>query len=183
MKFIEPLRLIKANDLPFKYWLLFTILAGQSGIILNIIIGVYRDNESIWCILEDSYLNGEFYTYSIALLSSMIGLVFLDLISADSQHFRQIKLNTIIIGALLLGFSAVTYPFMSKGDLEWTQLVIYILSISLAIYFYALLKLEENHKKFEHLYDIDYSKADDDTVDNIKKSAETTNTDKKGNKL
>lgn len=183
MKFIEPLKLLKSNKLVFKYWLLFTIIAGQSGIILNIIIGSYKDDRSILDSLCISYFNGDFYTYSIALIASMIGLVYIDFISENEQHFKKLKLTTVITGSLLLFFASITYPFMSSTEFEFTQLIVYILSIALAIYFYALLKLEDNYEEYIHLSDIPYDKEDDNQVKEITENTEELITDKKGNKL
>lgn len=183
MKFLEPLKVIPENRLPFVYWVLFTIIAGQSGIILTSIVGIYKDSKSISDMLLVSYYNGDFYTYSIALLSSMIGLVFIDFITNDKQNFKQIKLNTVIIGALIVIFSSVTYPYLSKENFEFTQLLIYIISIILSIYFYTLLKLDKSSFRFKNIEDIPYNEKDDEIVEQITKDSNDLTEDGSGNKI
>ncbi len=183
LKFLEPLKVIPENRLPFLYWILFTIIAGQSGIIIASIVGIYKDNQSLSNMLLLSYNNGDFYTYSIALLSSMIGLVFTDFITNNKQQFKQIKLNTVVIGAIILLFSSLTYPFLSKVKFEFTQLCVYFASIILSIYFYTLLKLDKSRLEFNNIKDIPYNEEDDENVRQITENSDKLNDDGSGNKI
>ncbi len=183
MKLLEPFKVICENKLPFVYWILFTIIAGQSGIILASIVGLYKDNQGIYVSLLSSYYNGDFYTYSITLLSSMIGLVFTDFITNNKQNYKQIKLSTVLVGAILLIFASITYPFLSKEKFEVTQLIVYIASIFLSIYFYTLLKLDKSRLEFEELKDIHYGEEDDEMVRQMTEKSKNLTDDGSGNKI
>ena len=106
---IKPFKAIYKNPPIFLIWFLFTILAGQLGIIFNLIIRYINGGYSFYQTIYLDSINGSFYTYSIALLAAALGPLFIDLISNSDSKFKIIKVFTIIILMLTLIFASIFY--------------------------------------------------------------------------
>lgn len=193
-KLIEPLGVIKLEKKLFYIWLIFTVLAGQIGIIINIILrGKINDYNITQSIVIDS-LNGNFYTYSIALFASTLGLLFVNIIERNPTKFKSFKVFLLIITIFCLFFTGVYYSAttintlenvkidFSKIKLDIPQLLFLILSIVFAIYTFSITRLDLNYEKFKHLDD-DFAEKDDQKVEELKHKVTGLKSDKKGNKL
>ena len=67
----EPYRIVGEKKSEFLIWVLFTVVSGQIGILFNIVARSYSNDTPIThSILIDS-INGNFYTYAIALSASI----------------------------------------------------------------------------------------------------------------
>jgi len=191
---LEPLKVIKLEKPYFIIWLVFTVLAGQIGIVTNIILrGNFRDFSIVESVLQDS-LNGSFYTYSIALFASTLGLLFINIIEKNPTNFKTFKVYLLIITIFSLFFAGVYYSVgtlktiseiksqITDICIDWPQLLFLILSIIFAIYTFSITRLDLNYEKFKHLDD-NYAEKDDKDVENLDDKVADLKVDKKGNKL
>ena len=189
----KPLEVIKENRLIFFIWFLFTVLAGQIGVFSNFIIRVLNGNLTFSQSLYLDSINGSFYTYSIALLASVLGPLFVNLIENHPTKFKSIKIIAIITSIFTLYFAGVFYSSSSSKNfsnvlkelsyrIDWWQLIFLIISIFIAIYSYSVLRLENNYDKYKELDD-SFSNQDDEQVEELNKEIVEIKTDSKGNKI
>jgi len=190
---LQPFTVISDNKLIFLTWFLFTVFAGQIGVFSNFIIRVLNGNLSFSQSLYLDSSNGSFYTYSIALLASVIGPLFVNIIEKHPTSFKAIKILTIIISIFTLFFAGVFYTSSSNNNgfelsnivdynVDWWQMSFLIISIFLAVYSFSVLRLENNPQKYQELAD-NYSRRDNEQVDNLNIDSENLNVDSKGNQL
>lgn len=181
MKIISPFRLITKDIVDFFIWFVFTILVGQLGIFINLIIRCIGDKKPIgYSLLLDS-LTGSFYIFSIATVASMLGPLFANFINGDPFKFRKLKIVTVILSIFFVFFSGIIYSILqSKQNVniaidnisvdKW-QLRIYFVSLIICIYIYCLLKID-NHAS-------EYSDLEDQKVEHI--TQESRNISEDGN--
>ncbi|EEZ5288599.1 hypothetical protein DDL85_000309 [Escherichia coli] len=166
-----PFDAIRKNKREFFIWIVFTVVCGQMGIIANIIIRYYSHsiplNQSIY--IEGS--SGSFYTFSIALIASALGPMFVTFFSSKLE-FKTIKIISIILLIILLQLSGIIYAATQSKDLilpnsndltfGLTQPIIYIISIVLVGYTFGVLKL--NATAHTDIDDESYIEKEDATV-------------------
>ncbi|TCB67133.1 hypothetical protein [Acinetobacter sp. ANC 4178] len=180
-KILKPFEVINDNKTEFFIWALFTLFAGQLGIITNLLIRVLGTDKDFQ---ESLYLDaqaGNFYLYSIAIIASMLGNVFTTFLSSKEASFRYIRIIASSVLVLFLLLNAIVYSATQLGDpidigvafyysFDWLQLAFYIASMIFSIYCFCLVKL--NLPKFKDLsYDDDYGKNETKEVDALTKSA------------
>jgi len=189
----DPLTVILQNRSEFSIWFLFTIITGQIGIIANIIIRHYSEGASIKeSIIVDS-VNGSFYTFSIALVASILGPLFINLINSKVLRFRTLKVYTIIISFFFLIFSGIVYAVIQSKNgininlknitIDWTQFIVYIFAILIVFYGYCILRLENNPDKYKSLDDAPFNEIDDEEVKDRIEQSKLIKDDGKGIKL
>lgn len=166
-----PFDAIRKNKREFFIWIVFTVICGQMGIIANIIIRYYSHSipldQSIY--IEGS--SGSFYTFSIALIASALGPMFVTFFSSKLE-FKTIKIISIILLIILLQLSGIIYAATQSKDLVLpnsndltfglTQPIIYVISIVLVGYTFGVLKL--NATAHTDIDDVSYIDKEDATV-------------------
>ncbi|HEJ7065578.1 hypothetical protein ACTVKI_11085 [Serratia marcescens] len=166
-----PFDAIRKNKREFFIWIVFTVICGQMGIIANIIIRYYSHSipldQSIY--IEGS--SGSFYTFSIALIASALGPMFVTFFSSKLE-FKTIKIISIILLIILLQLSGIIYAATQSKDLilpnsndltfGLTQPIIYVISIVLVGYTFGVLKL--NATAHTDIDDESYIEKEDATV-------------------
>lgn len=190
----EPLGIILDEKSLFSVWFAFTVFAGQLGIIANIILkGSFKNLNVTESILQDSQ-SGNFYTYSIALFASTLGLLFVNFIERNPTRFKTFKVYLLILTIFCLFFAGIYYSsltiksinsFKSKINnikTDWAQLIFLLLSIVFAIYTFCITRLDLNYDKYKHLDD-NYAEKDDESVEKLDEKVDNVKADKKGNKL
>ncbi|MEE4000522.1 hypothetical protein V1T75_09230 [Tenacibaculum sp. FZY0031] len=189
----KPFEVISENWLIFLTWFLFTVLAGQIGVLSNFIIRVINGDLSFSQSLFLDSINGSFYTYSIALLASVLGPLFVNLIENHPTKFKSIKILTIIVSIFTLFFAGVFYS-SSPNDInieklknltynvDWWQLTFLFLSIIISVYSFSVIRLENNYDKYKELDD-NFASKDDAKVDEMNDKTEDLKIDSKGNKI
>ncbi|WET41681.1 hypothetical protein [Citrobacter enshiensis] len=169
--FSYPFDAIRKNKREFFIWIVFTVICGQMGIIANIIIRYYSHSipldQSIY--IEGS--SGSFYTFSIALIASALGPMFVTFFSSKLE-FKTIKIISIILLIILLQLSGIIYAATQSKDLilpnsndltfGLTQPIIYVISIVLVGYTFGVLKL--NATAHTDIDDESYIEKEDATV-------------------
>jgi len=96
-----PLDVIKKRKSAFLIWFIFTIIAGQIGIIVDFAIGFNTTNQSIFDFAgEFLYKNsriGNFYIIGIAICASMLANIFTEIVADDKIKFRVHKVFVLIL--------------------------------------------------------------------------------------
>lgn len=181
-----PFDAIRKNKREFFIWIVFTVVCVQMGIIANIIIRYYSHSipldQSIY--IEGS--SGSFYTFSIALIASALGPMFVTFFSSKLE-FKTIKIISIILLIILLQLSGIIYAATQSKDLilpnsndltfGLTQPIIYVISIVLVCYTFGVLKLnatahtdinDESYIEKEDAIVIDQTMATNEVTDDGK---------------
>ena len=189
----DPITVVQHYKTEFTLWFIFTIIAGQLGILVNFIIRYYSYGTSIPTSIYLDSISGSFYIFSIATVASMLGPLFINILSSDKLVFKTLKVLTTVITIFFLFFSGIVYSVIqSKGGtppnnlhlkLHWTQTIVYILSLFLCFYVYCILKLDNHQKKYKHLNEPIFSEQDDSRVAAVTQESKTVIDDGKGNKL
>ena len=176
-RIILPLKVLRLKKGTFFLWFLFTIIAGLLGPIINIANNCgFNEMPMELSILEDSQ-TGTFYTFSIVLIASAIGSLFLNLLES-SDTFRKMKLYFMAICIFPLFFGGIYYSSFSQKQKEefrsaavihknalktettkeqnnynvvvdTKQLVIFILSLIISIYAFCLQYMNVNKSEFK----------------------------------
>ncbi len=190
----QPFTVISDYKLVFFLWFAFTIISGQLGIIINTVVRYYTNDITFFQSIAIDSSNGNFYTYSIALLASVLGPLFINLIETEPNKFKSIKITTITVSIFLLFFSGIFYSLsatvnkisfdisQSNFKIDKPQLFFYLFAIIIATYTFSLVKLDLNYDKFKGLDD-NYKQEDDENVESLISKSKSVNTDNKGNKL
>lgn len=147
---LKPLKLIKIQKKIFFLWFSFTLLAGLLGPAINFIVNLCFEKNDFWMPLLRDSIQGTFYTYSIVVIASSIGMLFIKLLSQDvTDTFKNIKLLFIAIcifpmffGGILYSSHVQTYSLeyqnITSFKIDWPQLIMFALAIVIAIYSFCL---------------------------------------------
>ena len=191
---ITPLGAIGESRIEFAVWFLFTVIAGQLGIIFNII---YRSIFSSYSLKQAIYMdsiNGSFYTYSIALLATSIGIIFVNFFENTIIQFKVVKIFTLMAVLFSWLFASIFYAYSQSKEtplnfenmsfqIDKAQSFFFLFSILIAIYAFSVIKLELNAQKYSALETENYATKDDEQVERLNSSSISANKDSKGNML
>lgn len=194
MYVIDPFTVIKSNKLEFFIWFVFTILAGQLGILANIIIRYFSHSISVGYAVYLDSVSGSFYTYAIAISASALGPLFANFIKNNRPEFTSVKIVYIIITIFFLIISGIiyaavqmktlSYSLINSQDINLTldtpQFLIYIISIFIGLYSYCLLKIKT--PEYAHLDD-SFNAQDDKNIKKVVTESTNLSDDGAGVKL
>ena len=190
MKMIYPFAVIYDFKTEFSIWALFTLLAGQLGIVTNILIRKFGTESSVFDSLYLDAQAGNFYIYAIAIVASMLGGVFTTFLSSKELSFRHIRMIASSLLVLFLIFISIIYSATQlkisngmppigpeiKYNVDWLQLFIYLFSMVIAVYCFCIIKL--HLPKFQILSSAeDYSSKETQAVDELSSSIKQINSD------
>jgi hypothetical protein len=189
----DPFKVIQENKSDFLIWFLFTIVTGQFGILANFIVRHYTSGTSISNSIYIESTNGSFYTFSIALIASLLGPIFLNFIKSERIQFRTLKTFTIIVAIFYLFITGIIYAslhskFISSSlignlNIDITQTVIYVFAIIFASYGYCILRLELSQLNFNSINDPLFNEQNDEHVEEILHAEPLLNRDPNGIEL
>lgn len=176
---LKPFEVISENKTEFFIWSLFTLFAGQLGIITNLIIRVFGTQVGFKESLYLDALAGNFYLYSIAIIASMLGSVFTTFLNAKETSFRHIRIIASSVLVLFLVFNAIVYSATQLRNsvkietnfyytFDWLQLGFYVISMMFSVYCFCLIKLYL--PKYLVLSD-DYGTKETKEVDELSRNA------------
>ena len=120
-KLLLPLQVVKEEKGTFFLWFLFTIIAGLIGPIINIVNRCAMGNDTLLSSLDKDCENGTFYTFSIVLIASSIGLLFIKLINEKIQ-FKNRKLYFVAICIFPMFFAGIFYSGATLRQSQNTEL-------------------------------------------------------------
>lgn len=161
-------------------WMMFVIVAGQLGTIINLIRRWgFGDWEFLPALGPDS-ASGSFYTFALVLIASLLASIFIRFIKKETPEYRNISAVYLTILIFSLVICAIFYSFATNDfelidfsklknedmTVDWKQLVFFILSIIFAWYSFGLTHLCF-HEGSLHLDD--YQEIDDNARDELSK--------------
>ena len=177
----EPFKYIKLELSRSLIWIIFTVIFGLFGIIFNIWAHV-QDKTWYNAILTEFQVNS-FYTYSIVLLASSAGNLFMKLDKDKMLWFSDIKLWLIIVLFVILFISSFLCQGVEKLPCyNWFQLGYFIFAVLMSIYSFCVVHLDEHPDSFAHLI----GKLNQDEADRLKRiidDSQKLSTDSKGLKV
>lgn len=161
--FVAPFQAAVKDKLEFFIWILFVIVAGQSGTIINVINRcVFGNMELSQSLLADS-VSGNFYTFSLVIVTSAIGSLFIKLTEKRENEHRRITVLFVAIFFMLSLFNAVFFSFATQHyakeyckvpieeiGIDWWQLIFFILAVFAAVYTLGLTKISK-FPEYDHL--------------------------------
>lgn len=179
----------------FFIWALFVLVAGQLGTIINI---VNRCIFQGWKFSEALYPDsstGNFYTYALVLIASLIAPLFTRIKNDERPMFSTISMvfSSILIFAMILcavffsnvsqTIPALDYQSFRGLDLGFDakQFIFFVLAVVFAWYAYGFSLMVKNQELLQ--LDDSYAKRQDERVKNVAKLATETTTDGKGTNL
>lgn len=184
--FWKPFTVIKGYKRDFFIWFMFTVVAGQFGIIANMIIRYFASSIPIAQSIYLDSVSGSFYTYAIAFVTGSLSPIFIGFIKNNKPAFSSIKIILIIAIMFFTIFAGLVYaavqiknlsPSFSNVELsfDYPQLIVYVIAIVMGSYSYCVLKMKAS--EFEDLNDKPYHEKDDDVVDDFIKNKSNSKND------
>ena len=170
---LRPFKIIPMHRAAFFLWFLFTILGGMVGIIISVIRHVLFDDFSLFQALFIETSNGSFYTYSIAIVASVLSMLFVLFVEKDMLSFRSLQIPTTALAVFILLFGGVFYALnidlsgqagienikaIEHFSLDWKQLGIIIVSLLFSIYTFCLARLDDHKNDFDDISDVSNSR-------------------------
>lgn len=186
----KPFQVIGERKGEFILWFLFTIITGQIGIIANIIIRSYTNSASIAESIAIDSENGNFYTFAIALVASLLGPLFINFLNSTKLAFKTLKTFTIVISIFFLFLSGLIYAAVQSSgqvnhlsnhfNIDKTQIFIYVFSIIFVAYGYCILRLENSGLNFDEIDDPLFNDLDDASVNEMVEDSKGLMNDENG---
>lgn len=142
-------------------WIAFSLIGGAVGIVVSILRHwLFTPDTSLYDAIIIEMINGAFYTYSIALIASVLGSVFINFVDNEQFRYRKYKLGLIAISVYALLFGGILYALSihsySKEELEridihfsWGQIVIMIIALVLSVYAFFVCRMDEHTDLFD----------------------------------
>lgn len=183
-----PLKAALKEGLDYFLWIIFLIVAGQLGTIINIVNRcVFHGWHIKNSLLADS-VSGNFYTFSIVLVTSVLGSLVINYIGRKSHEHKRMTVTAIVLSFLFclinaVFFSSATQYYAAEFEfvpsksitVDWWQLIFYILSILVATFLFGLERLPK-YREYDKLEV--YGKNEKANIKKIQKGAEINNEDK-----
>lgn len=158
-----PLSAAVKNGLDYFLWIVFLIVAGQLGTIINIINRcVFHGWHLKNSLLADS-ISGNFYTFSIVLVTSVLGSLVINYMGRKSHEHKRITITAIVLAFLFclinaVFFSSATQDYAAEYEnvaaasigVDWWQLIFYVLSFFVATYLFGLERIA-NYREYDRL--------------------------------
>lgn len=164
---VQPLKVIALHKMSFFLWTSFTLFGGLIGIVISVIRYTLFDDKSIEQAIYIESINGSFYTYSIAIVASLLSSLFIIFAERDKLNFRRYQIPLITILIFLMFFGGVFYALAKQTesisvynipkpegvDIEWKQFVVFFLSLVFSVYSFCVCRLDEHTSEFSNISD------------------------------
>lgn len=193
---IAPLFICFEHKIESFLWLMFVIVAGQLGTIINVIQRwVFGGWDFMPSLVPDSK-SGSFYTFALVMIASLLGPIFIRIVNKKTPEYRPITIVfvTILIFSLLL--CGLFYSFETQNPklanfatlknrdifVDVKQLVFFILAVLFSWYSFGLSLLPEHETDVK--LDKDYQRVDDKERNELSKKSsgkQSTQNDQSGN--
>lgn len=183
------------HKVEFFLWIMFVLVAGQLGTIINVVNrAVFHD----WTISQALYpdsVSGSFYTYALVLIASLIVPLFTRIRNNQEPGFRSMSVVLITLLIFALVFCAVFFSFASQEirsvkyddfkalelDVDCKQLVFFVIAVLFAWYAFGLSLMADNNEGNE--LDDTYLKQEQKDVGRIEEKSADIKTDGKNTAL
>lgn len=158
-----PFEIVWKDRSDYLLWIVFLIFAGQLGTIINIINRcVFHGWPLKNSLLADS-VSGNFYTFSIVLVTSVLGSLVINYIGRTRHEHKRMTITVIVLTFLFCIFNAVffssaTQDYAAEFEtvekscivVDWWQLIFYLFSILLSTYMFGLERISK-HSEYNRL--------------------------------
>ena len=187
---LYPLVTCFKHGFEFFIWIMFVVVAGQLGTIINIINRIFFLGWDWPEALYPDSVSGSFYTYALVLIASLIAPLFLRIRDDKKPWFRSMTIvfMTLVVFALIL--CAVFFSFSSQvvrsvryEDFKDLQLVVdgkqlffYVIALLFSWYAFGL-SLMVRHKEGLENDDDHYLKDEQEEVGEMEEKSEGLITD------
>lgn len=151
------------HRLDFFLWFLFVVVAGQLGTIINFINRCVFDDWAISQSLLADSVSGNFYTFALVLVTSIIGNIFIKLACKSEHDHRKAIVVFVAICFFLILFDAVFFSFATQDyakeyknvniidiHIDYWQIAFFILAILAAIFSFGLERIDR-HSEYDFL--------------------------------
>ena len=170
---VKPLRVIRYAGLEFFVWIAYSLIGGFLGILVSVAKHWwFGENKGFSRALSIEIGSCSFYTYSIALLASVLSMVFIGFVRNKGMQFKRYKIAVITISILALIFGGVFYAlsvdlgvpsrFSFCDSQVWLQFVVLGISILVAIYTFTITRLDDYQEKFQDISDSSFDNKQDE---------------------
>ena len=164
-KVLKPFYVIPLHRSAFFVWTVLTLLGGLVGVLANIIKNVGFDHLALIDAIRLETINGSLYTYSIAIVASVLSSLFVLFEEKERLNFRYLQIRTAAISIVVLLFGGIFYAFnkgyVPSAKFDWKQFVILCISVVISVYVFCLSRLDEHNPYFEDISDQRYTKNSD----------------------
>ena len=164
---LKPFKVICFHKISFFLWTSFTLFGGLIGIVISVIRYTLFDDKSVAQAIYIESVNGSFYTYSIALVASVLSGVFIIFAEKDKLNFRRYQIPLLTICIFLMFFGGIFYAlskqtgFMSVDSIpkaeditiEWKQLIVFLLAFLFSVYSFCVCRLDDHTSEFTSISD------------------------------
>lgn len=164
---VAPLKVVCLHKVSFFLWTSFTIFGGLIGIVISIVRYAFFGDFSIAQAVYIESMNGSFYTYSIAIVASVLSGVFIIFAEKEDLNFRRYQIPFITISIFLMFFGGVFYalakqtgtwsmdtiPPTSNITIEWKQCTVFVLSVLFSVYSFCVCRLDDHKADFASISD------------------------------
>lgn len=160
-----PFRIIYIHGMAFFLWVSFTLIGGLIGIMVSLIRNSLFGSLNFKQAMYIESHNGSFYTYSIAIVASVLSTAFIVFAENNRLQFRRYQIVTITISIFLLFFGGVFYALSIEAhpvaemqtikdiSINWRQLSVVGVSILVAIYSFCVCRLDNHAEQFRDIMD------------------------------
>ena len=162
----RPFNIVRINKMTFFLWASFTLFGGLLGIVVSItkhaLFGDYTLPQAIY--LESR--NGAIYTYSIAMLASVLSSVFINFAEQRNLEYKRYKIPLITLSIFALIFGGVFYALgvdvastqidsipQDGYSIDWKQLSIFIIAVIMSVYSFCVCRLDLYADRFTDIKD------------------------------
>lgn len=163
---LKPFRVFKKKRLTFVMWVAFSLLGGAVGILVSILRhSLFTQGLNLRDAIAIEVLNGAFYTYSIALVASVLGSVFINFVDNEQFRYRKYKVILIAFSVYALLFGGIMYALSSitpytkevllnvEEHFGWGQLIMVILALMLSVYAFFVCRMDNHTDLFDDVVD------------------------------
>ena len=159
----RPFQVYGKRRLTFMMWISFSLIGCAVGILVSILRhSIFTDGLDIGDAIQIELLNGAFYTYSIALIASVLGSVFINFVDNEYFKFRRYKVTLIAISVYALLFGGVMYALsintytaeeLSEAKIQfcWGQVIMLFLAVVLSIYAFFVCRMDAHTDLFDDI--------------------------------
>lgn len=183
------MKIIDSIKLPFHYlkleknrsclWVVFTILIGLLGIVMNIIAHLSPEC-GLFSSIKQEFAVNSFYTFSIVLITSSFGSFFMQLEKNKMLLFTEVKTWLMIVFGFIVFTGAILSMITNKiPHCNYVQLVYFALSIILSLYTFCVTNMEEYSDYFKGLQ-APMTAKDKESLAKLASKAISLTQDKKG---
>lgn len=170
---VAPFCICSKHAVEWFLWLMFVVIAGQLGTIINVIQRwVFGGWDFMAAFCPDS-TSGSFYTFALVMIASLIGPIFIRFVNKGKPEYRPITIVYVTILIFSLLFCGLYYSFATQEpnmtdfsglhnkdiSVDVKQLVFFVLAIVFSWYSFGL-SLMPIHEE-DALLDKDYQSMDD----------------------